>query len=157
MTRQTNKPVISGTLESYLEEVATLQKQYGAVRITDLAERMGCRLPTATSAVRRLHKLALVNYEAYRPITLTPSGEATVRQLAQRHRLLEDFFLNLLLLPASVAEQEACRLEHRIPTRILRRLRIFLDFFRSRPDLLKAWDGQESSFQHFLKKPAAED
>ncbi|MBF0502715.1 MAG: metal-dependent transcriptional regulator [Candidatus Riflebacteria bacterium] len=124
---------LSTALESYLEEIKSLQEKYGAVRVTDLAERMSRRLPSVTSALRRLSQLELINYESYRPVTLTQTGEAAVRRLDGRHRILADFFLTLLALPEDLAEEEACKLEHRISPAVLRRLGRFMEFVRSDP------------------------
>ncbi|HNV71541.1 MAG TPA: metal-dependent transcriptional regulator, partial [Candidatus Ozemobacteraceae bacterium] len=148
------KKALSVTLESYLEEICALQERFGAVRITDLAERMGCRLPTATSAVRRLAKLELINYESYRPVTLTEKGQATVRELTSRHKVIADFLQNVLAFPGPVSQQEACRLEHRIGSRILRRLRLYMLFLRDRPVAVEALQKRTRKFSSFVRQRA---
>ncbi|HEY9069936.1 MAG TPA: metal-dependent transcriptional regulator [Candidatus Ozemobacteraceae bacterium] len=119
---------LSSTLESYLEQIHELQRKYGAVRVTDLASAMGCTTPSATNALRRLAKLELINYETYRPVTLTKLGESAIRRLDSRHRVLADFFLNVLELPGEFAEEEACRLEHRVSPATVTRLAEFMEF-----------------------------
>lgn len=144
---------LSTTLETYLEAIAELQDRYGAVRVTDLAERMGCRRPTATSALLRLSKLNLIRYESYRPVTLTPEGEAAVRRLDGRHRVLADFLMSILAMPEEAAESEACQLEHRVSREVLRRLGLFMVFVRSQPVLRKDLETLHSSFSEFLARP----
>lgn len=121
---------LSTTLESYLEHIHELQRKYGAVRSTDLATAMGCSTPSATNALRRLVKLELINYEAYRPVTLTKLGESMIRRLNSRHRVLADFFLNVLELPESFADEEACRLEHRVSPATITRLGEYMEYLR---------------------------
>lgn len=121
---------LSSTLESYLEQIHELQRKYGAVRVTDLALVMGCTNPSATNALRRLAKLELINYEAYRPVTLTKLGESTIRRLNSRHRVLADFFLNVLELPEPFADEEACSLEHKVSPATITRLAEYMEFLR---------------------------
>ena len=142
---------VSATLESYLENIQVLQRKYGAVRTTDLAETMGCRMPSVTSALRRLAKLNLINYETYRPVTLTSSGEAFVRKLSGRHRILADFFKTILVLPDDQAEAEACLLEHEISPPILHRIEQFMLFVRSKKDAEKNVTIQQKEFHKFLE------
>ncbi len=129
-----SKKAFSSTLESYLEQVQELQRRYGAVRVTDLATAMGCTTPSATNALRRLAKLELIHYEAYRPVILTKQGESAVRKLDSRHRVLADFFLNVLELPNPFADEEACRLEHKISPATITRLAEFMEYLHHAPE-----------------------
>jgi len=144
---------LSTTLETYLEAISELQELYGAVRVTDLADRMGCRRPTVTSALLRLSKLHLIRYESYRPVTLTAVGEATVRRLDGRHRVLADFLSSVLAMREEAAETEACQLEHRVSREVLRRLWLFMVFVRSQPILHKDLAALRVSFAEFLARP----
>jgi DtxR family Mn-dependent transcriptional regulator len=148
------KPSLSTTLESYLELISELQEKYGAVRVTDLAQKMGCKTPTATSALRRLSRLELIHYEAYRPVTLTDTGKATIRKLSLRHRILADFLAGVLALPADFADEEACRLEHRVSPRMLTRLAQYLEFLREHdPDGVRLAE-ERQRFETFLEERA---
>ena len=142
---------LSGALESYLEEIFDLQEQYGAVRATDLAVRMGCKTPSVTSALRRLAKLDLIHYEAYRPVTLTEKGRAAATRLNRHHRILQDFFLNLLNLPADLADAEACRLEHQMAPAVLHRIGDFMVFLREKPHRTLAPEEIRRQFALFLE------
>ncbi|HNX75244.1 MAG TPA: metal-dependent transcriptional regulator [Candidatus Rifleibacterium sp.] len=122
------KKRVSGALESYLEQIAELQRQFGSVRTSDLAERMGCRRSSVTSALQRLAESGLINYQAYRPVTLTPEGENTIRALNRFHRTLAKFLGEILAFPEEFAQQEACRLEHRVSAATIERMQAYLDF-----------------------------
>lgn len=148
---------LSATLEAYLENIQNLQRKYGAVRVTDLAQKMGCRMPTVTSALRRLSKLNLINYETYRPVTLTNSGETFVRKLSGKHRVLADFFKTILVLPDDIAESEACRLEHKTSGIILKRLGYFMEFVWSRSKAKRDMEAHQVAFQNFLNKNHPEE
>lgn len=141
---------LSGTLESYLELIHELQTRYGAVRVTDLADRMGCKTPSATSALRRLAHLGLINYEAYRPVTLTRDGKAAIRRMSAGHRILADLFTTVLGLPAELAEPEACALEHRISPTLLARIGTFMDFLHGPPGGTELRDALQERFAKYL-------
>ena len=148
---------LSSTLESYLELISDLQQQYRAVRLTDLAERMGCKTPSATSALRRLSKLGLINYQAYRPVTLTKEGKSAIKRLSLGHHLLADLFLAVLALPSEFADEEACSLEHRVSQQLLTRVAKFLDFMRVTPEGSKLLEGIQRGFKRFLEKSSTTD
>jgi len=145
------KNKFSAALESYLENIQSIQKKYGAVRVTDLAEMMECKRSSVTSALRRLAKLKFINYEIYRPVTLTPLGESAVRKMHTRHKVLADFFQNVLLFPPEIADVEACRLEHRIPHRILDRLSEIMNYLNL-PNQRQSLNALKKGFGRFLEQ-----
>ena len=145
-----NKKDISTTLESYLEEIHSLQLRYGAVRTTDLAEKMGCRVPTATSALSRLAKLGLINYEAYRPVTLSERGVEAIKELDMAQRVLAEFMCEVLAMPEDEAEKEACRLEHRLSARVLQRIKLLMAFMKSDPGRAEQLKARKDKFREFL-------
>ena len=89
--------------------------------------------PSATGAVQSLQRRGLVAHERYEDVVLTRQGRQIARGVSQRHEELRSFFEDVLLLPADVAEQEACRLEHAIRAPTLERLRGFLVCLRECP------------------------
>jgi DtxR family Mn-dependent transcriptional regulator len=119
------------SLESYLETIADLQTKFGAVRTSDLAEKMGCKRSSVTNALRKLSEKGLINYQAYRPVTLTKSGQSAISKLTMYHRTIEDFLKNLLVLSEDFASEEACRLEHNLSRETINRLKKFMEFLRS--------------------------
>jgi DtxR family Mn-dependent transcriptional regulator len=144
------KERVSGALESYLEQIAELQQQFGAVRTSDIAQRMGCKRSSVTSALQRLSEKGLIHYQSYRPVTLTDEGKRTISTLSRFHGILEDFLKNVLAFPAEFAQQEACRLEHRVSQCTIERMHDYMEFLRTSK---KADNKKESApdFCGFLK------
>ena len=128
------KERVSGALESYLEQISELQREHGAVRTSDLAERMGCKRSSVTNALQRLAEKGLINYQSYRPVTLTEEGEKTISTLSRYHGILADFLGNILAFPEEFSQQEACRLEHKVSLCTIERMRAFLEFSRATDD-----------------------
>lgn len=148
------KDRVSGALESYLEQIADLQKEYGAVRTSDLADRMGCKRSSVTNALQRLSEKGLINYQSYRPVTLTAEGEKTIAALSRYHGILADFLENILAFPEEFAQEEACRLEHRVSQSTIERMRLYLEFIA--PDGSLKNCSARAEFKNFINNRNSE-
>ncbi|MDN5278581.1 MAG: DtxR family transcriptional regulator, Mn-dependent transcriptional regulator [Clostridiales bacterium] len=138
------------SLESYLETIAELQIKFGAVRTSDLADEMGCKKSSVTSALQRLSEKGLINYQAYRPVTLTIEGHQAIERLSRFHGIIEDFLENVLDLPSDFSCEEACRLEHSLSKRTIERLKMFVDFIKTDTGKNKT-AGIKNRFSKFLQ------
>lgn len=119
---------VSLALESYLEAIADLQKEYGAATPSELADKMGCKRSSVTSALQRLAENGLINYHSYRPVTLTNKGLGVISSLDRYHKILEDFLKDILALDDDFAKKEACKLEHQISPVTIERIKQYMDF-----------------------------
>ena len=66
---------LSENLEDYLETISSLSSRTGAARPTDIANALKVKKPSVTSALNALAERGLVEYEKYRPVTLTKDGK----------------------------------------------------------------------------------
>lgn len=139
---------ISMALESYLEKIAELQAEFGVVNSSVLAERMGCKRSSVTSALRRLAEKGLINYQTYKPVTLTKEGLDTIERLDTFHNVLAQFFTEILNIQEDFSQQEACRLEHRISKAVVERIALYLEFKRKNEN----FDSEKNEFKKFIKK-----
>jgi len=124
---------VSLALESYLEAIADIQNEQGAVSPSVLAEKMGCKRSSVTSALQRLAENGLINYHTYRPVTLSPKGKEVIESLDKYHKTLANFFENILGLEEEFSQKEACRLEHQISPKTIERIAEYVDFL-DKPD-----------------------
>ena len=124
---------VSLALESYLEAIADIQNEQGAVSPSVLAEKMGCKRSSVTSALQRLAENGLINYHTYRPVTLSPKGKEVIESLNRYHHILENFFKNVLGLDEDFSQKEACRLEHQISPKTIERISEYVEFL-DKPD-----------------------
>ena len=69
---------------------------------------------TATSMLKRLAGLGLVDYMPYKGVTLTPAGEKVALEVIRHHRLIEAYLSEALGMPADRVHEEAEVLEHYI-------------------------------------------
>jgi len=131
---------LTASMEDYLEAIHVLSQRNQVVRIKDIAKHLGVRMPSVTGAVKSLSGRGLVWHKRYEDVELTAEGEEIAKRIWQRHKQLRDFLIDVLAMPADVAENEACKLEHAMAANTLQRLVKFAEFMRKfsnrRPECL---------------------
>ncbi len=119
---------LSSNLEDYLETIVNLLDDGKRARISDIARLMGVSRPSVTQIVARLAEMGLVTHKSYRDVRLTDKGRQIANSVAHRHELFCEFLADILGIPRSSAEREACRLEHAIGPETTARLTAFVHF-----------------------------
>jgi DtxR family Mn-dependent transcriptional regulator len=105
----------SEAIEDYAKAIYALsQDRVGPVLNGEVAERLGVTPATATSMLKKLGGLGLVDYLPYRGATLTPAGEKVALEVIRHHRLIEAYLSEALGMPADMVHAEAEVLEHHI-------------------------------------------
>lgn len=99
-------------MENYLEAVYELSQACSGARLTDIAARMGVTKASANNAMAVLSEKGLITNEKYQEITLTPEGITMARLVSGKHAALQRFFIEVLGVEASIAEADACAIEH---------------------------------------------
>lgn len=137
------KPILSESLEDYLETILDLEKTNKVARVKEIAEKMGVLRGSVTGVLKNLAEKNLINYEPYSFITLTRKGATIATEIARRHEVLKDFLHNVLLLDPEKAEQNACRMEHGMDRTAIDRLVQFIEYVhycpRTGDDWIKAF------------------
>ena len=99
------------SLEDYLEMVSFLSDD-GAVRVTDIASRLGVSKPSVLTALKTLEEQGLLEHERYRNVTLTPKGMVRAAEIRRRHHFLTAFLRDVVGVDDETAEKDACKMEH---------------------------------------------
>jgi DtxR family Mn-dependent transcriptional regulator len=84
---------LSESLEDYLEIIFTLAEKYHVARVKDIALAKKVKMSSVTSALKRLAKIGLADYEAREFVVLTPAGDDLARRLLNRHNFLTGFLI----------------------------------------------------------------
>lgn len=103
---------ITPSLEDYLETVLMLEHDDAAVRLTDIANRLGVSKASANRAQGLLKEAGLIEQERYGTISLTVKGRRAANEVYNRHRVIKDFLMTVLHIDEETAERDACRIEH---------------------------------------------
>jgi DtxR family Mn-dependent transcriptional regulator len=116
----------SQTVENYLKAIYIAQGAHvdpdGLVPMGQIAAALGVVPGTATTMVKALAESGLVRYEPYMGVRLTPAGERLAALVLRRHRLIEQFLVQVLGMNWTEVHDEAERLEHAVSERLIDRI-----------------------------------
>ena len=116
----------SQTVENYLKAIymaqGTENEPRTLVPMGQLAAALGVVPGTATTMVKTLAESGLVVYEPYSGVKLTAAGEKLAALVLRRHRLIEQFLVQVLGMNWSEVHEEAEHLEHAVSERLIDRI-----------------------------------
>jgi DtxR family transcriptional regulator, Mn-dependent transcriptional regulator len=118
----------SPTKENYLKSLLTLTNKKGEVSMTELSNSLNLSLPSVNSMMKTLMKQGFVNYEKYKPVTLTEKGHKEAAIVLRRHRLTEMYLVNKMGFGWEDVHEIAEQLEHIHSTIFFDRMDKLLDF-----------------------------
>jgi len=123
----------TASMEDYLEAIARLREEREVVRVKHISEVLNVKMPSVTSALKKLSRERLVRHRPYGDIELTSQGEEAARDVMRRHKALSCFFSQALDIDPGTAEEDACKIEHVISPLSLERLTKLLEFIQACP------------------------
>jgi len=126
---------LTSTQEDYLEAIYRLQQAggTGTTRVSEIAARLGTRLPTVSRTVRRLKELGLLHHAERRAVSLTEAGARVAAEVVHRHDDLVALLVGVLGLDRKQAEADACQIEHGFSRRGAQRLHELLEYIQRLP------------------------
>ncbi len=124
---------LSPSAQDYLEAVYETGLKREVVRVSEIADRLGVKMPSVVTALRRLARRGLVRHERYGHVALTDAGAAEARRISERHQALVRFLVELLGVNARTAAADACRMEHAVSAQTMRRMVKLLEFAVEEP------------------------
>ncbi len=102
----------SQTEENYLKSLFTLAGGDKETSLSELGKLLQVRLPTVNSMMRNLKSQGLVNYQKYKPVSLTPKGKKVAALILRKHRLTEMFLVNKMGFGWEEVHDIAEQIEH---------------------------------------------
>ena len=113
----------SSTVENYLKAIYQGQLQLAAgvrlVSMGQVASALGVTPGTATTMVKALSESGLAEYEPYSGVRLTKAGEKLAGRVLRRHRLVEQFLVQVMGMSWAEVHDEAEQLEHAVSDRLI--------------------------------------
>jgi len=110
----TSDEQLTESLEMYLKSIYLIAQKKGAARVKDIALDLGVINASVTGALKQLAKKELINYAPYDLVTLTPKGTSIALSIINKYKTLREFFIMVLGIDPELAEEEACKMEHRL-------------------------------------------
>jgi DtxR family Mn-dependent transcriptional regulator len=115
----------------YLKVLYNLHEQHQVARVRDMAEGLGVSPGTVSAVLKKLKRAGLVNHDRYGVVEMTKAGRHVAECVLRRYRTLRALLTEVLGLEESVAEMDACMMEHAVSPQAVNRLEAFLTWFRS--------------------------
>ena len=133
MVKQEAQREQTASMEDYLEAVAMLRGKGKVVRVSQISRKLKVKMPSVTSALKKLSEQGLVEHEKYGHIKLTLEGNKVAEEVLRRHEALTRFLTEALGIDQETAEEDACKIEHVISPLSMERLAKFVEFIGACP------------------------
>jgi DtxR family Mn-dependent transcriptional regulator len=108
------KGELTESIEEYVEGIWRLEREMESVGTGEVATYMNVSPASATTMLKRLTALGLVEHLPYQGVKCTEKGEILAINLLRKHRLVERLLVDFLELPWDGVHDLACKLEHYI-------------------------------------------
>ena len=115
----------SSTVENYLKALyhaETVATDRRLVPMGQLAGAVGVAPGTATTMVKALAESGLVEYEPYLGVRLSSAGTKLAALVLRRHRLIEQFLVEIMGMSWAEVHEDAEQLEHVVSERLVDRM-----------------------------------
>lgn len=103
--------VANESAENYLETIYRLSKELPVVRSVDVANELGYKKSSVSIAMKNLREKNHITVTDAGYIYLTDSGKEIAEMIYERHEVLSSWLIRLGV-PADIASEDACKLEH---------------------------------------------
>jgi len=126
--------MITQTEENYLKAIYKIgEKEKKPVGTNAISRQMKTTAASVTDMIKRLSEKKLVNYEKYKGVTLTASGNKHATNLIRKHRLWEVFLVDKLNFRWEQVHDIAEQMEHIDSDNLITRLDAYLGHPRFDP------------------------
>lgn len=112
--------------EMYLETIFLLKQKKSCVHSVDVANELEYSRPSVSRAVGLLQKNGYITMAQSGEIELTQAGYDKAQAIYERHNVITGVLMKIGAAQ-SVAEENACRIEHVISNELMQTLKEFLE------------------------------
>lgn len=113
-------------VEEYLEAIYDLQKKGKVAKTGDLAKILNVKPASVTEMLMKLREKGYVDYNPYRGVILTKSGEEIAERIKRHYTIASNFF-RLIGIGEEVAKKLGCELEHHMNEEVAQKLTVILE------------------------------
>lgn len=104
---------LSRSQEDYLKTVYELSSSYGdGVRVCDVAQKLNVSKASASLALTKLTEQGFIYKDTERHAHLTECGERKAVQILDKYEIIKAFLVKILCVDKSIADHDACAIEH---------------------------------------------
>jgi DtxR family transcriptional regulator, Mn-dependent transcriptional regulator len=133
------KSHLSRKAEDYLEAIYIIVQDKGHARVRDICKLLGVKPPTVVEMVKKLAGQGYLVYKKNEGVYLTKEGEEIGRVVLDRHNTIFAF-LKFIGVPESIANEDACVIEHDLNAKTVDQIKSLVRFIESSQDHRKWLD-----------------
>ena len=122
---------IQESAENYLEAILILKQNKGSVRSIDIAHYLNFSKPSVSIAMKNLRNSDMITVDSDGFISLTEAGHKIADTIFERHTVLSNMLIKLGV-PAEIAAEDACRMEHVMSGQTIEKLSHYIENNRKR-------------------------
>ena len=119
---------LTASLEDYLEIIYTKLEENSRVKAIEISKELKVSRASVTEALKKLEKEGLIIYGRYESIAITDAGILKAKEVINKHKILQEFFEQVLGLEENEATENACKIEHVISQNAFEQLHNFIEF-----------------------------
>lgn len=97
------------------------------IRVKDIAAKLGVAPPSVVEYVQRLKDTGIVDVFPRKGVSLTKSGLKEAKVIANRFRIMQCFFQNVLNVEKELATTQAHTIEHLVDPKVIQNLYEHID------------------------------
>ena len=116
---------IQESAENYLEAILVLKKEKGRIRSIHIARHLEFTKPSISRAINLLKNNGYVTVDKEGWIELTEEGLTIAGKVYERHSFIAAW-LTSIGVPADIAAEDACRIEHDISDETFQKVKEFV-------------------------------
>ena len=120
--------MITKGLEDYIEFIYNKISNKENVKAIDIAKHFEISRSSVSEALIRLADMNLIIYEGRNGIQITQEGEKTAEKIIKKHKILFEFFNNILGIEDEISNENACKIEHVIDDDVIKKIFLFTSF-----------------------------
>ncbi len=140
---------LTSAMEDYLEAIYHLEQERRIARVRDIAQKLNVRMSSVSAALKTLGSRDLIKYDPHQFITLTDKGLTRAKEIVRKHEILKSFLNKILKIEESIAEDNACRIEHHLDREVIEKLVHFVKMVELCPvENIKRFEKDTSACQN---------
>ena len=101
------KTKLTASLEDYLESLFNHIEANQSVKAIDISKELSVSRSSVTEALKKLEQQGLIHYGRYDTIAVTDEGVKKAKEVIKKHKILNEFFADVLNLSSEQAALNA--------------------------------------------------
>jgi len=120
--------MITPGLEDYLELIYNATAEKDNLKAVDIANKLNISRASVSEALIRLSDKDLIIYEGRKGVKLTELGKLEALKIIKKHKILSNFFSEVLKIDLETSSRNACKIEHVIDEEVIDKIENFTKY-----------------------------